>query len=144
MFYVSSLVHVISSQVTLCQIFWFFWYLFSSTRIQWTMLQNTRPPIMNPAISLLLLHQGDRRCVDYVADFCELSQLVDFSDVALTDTFHNGLNEPVRSRMPGGRIKFSLAQIYRLCHAAEQLIYCQICGQGVPQYPKHRLVTATM
>ncbi len=66
---------------------------------------------MNPAVSrLLCLHQGGRAIEEYVADFCELSHCVDFNDFALKDIFRVGLNKPIRLRLPGGKINWSLEQ----------------------------------
>ena len=65
---------------------------------------------MNPAVALLNLRQGNLPIESYVAEFCELSHLVDFNDVALKDIFRVGLNEPVCSQLPGGKIHWSLAQ----------------------------------
>ncbi len=41
-------------------------------------------------------------------DFCELSHCVEFNDVALKDIFCFGLDEPLRSSLPGGKICWSL------------------------------------
>ncbi len=68
---------------------------------------------MNPAVSrLLCLRQGDRAIEDYVKDFCGLCHLVDFNDVALKDICRVGLNEPIRLRLPGGKIKLHLGSHY--------------------------------
>ncbi|KAI2655780.1 Protein piccolo [Labeo rohita] len=83
-------------------------------------LQNTSPPknpaavgttiaSMNQATSRLLrLRQGNRTIEEYVEDFCELCHLVNFNDVALKYLFRHGLNEPVHSGLPGGKIYWTL------------------------------------
>ncbi len=53
--------------------------------------------IMNPAVSLLRLRQGNGSIEDYDVEFLELSNQVDVNDVALKDIFRVGLNEPIRS-----------------------------------------------
>ncbi len=79
--------------------------------------------IMNPAVSLLRLRQGNGAIEDYVVEFLEFSNQVDFNEVALKDIFRVGLNEPIRSGLPGGKIHFSLA---------EYLDYALlICGSSV-------------
>ncbi|KAL0169638.1 hypothetical protein M9458_034234, partial [Cirrhinus mrigala] len=65
---------------------------------------------MDPASHLFCLRQGNQCIEDYVVDFCELCYLVDFNDVALKDIFRNGLNNPIRSGLPGGKIHWSLEQ----------------------------------
>ncbi|KAL0194889.1 hypothetical protein M9458_008461, partial [Cirrhinus mrigala] len=65
---------------------------------------------MDPASHLFCLHQGKRCIEDYVVDFCELCYLVEFNDVALKDIFRNGLNNPIRSGLPVGKIHWSLEQ----------------------------------
>ncbi len=65
---------------------------------------------MNLAVSLLRLRQGNGAIEDYVVEFLELSNQVDFNEVALKDIFRVGLNEPIRSGLPGGKINFSLAE----------------------------------
>ncbi len=66
---------------------------------------------MNPAVShLLCLHQSNRAIEKYVEDFCGLCHLVGFNDVALKDIFRAGLNKPIRSQLPGGKIHWSLEQ----------------------------------
>ncbi len=52
--------------------------------------------IMNPAVSLLRLRQGNGSIEDYDVEFLELSNQVDVNDVALKDIFRVGLNEPIR------------------------------------------------
>ncbi|KAL0202432.1 hypothetical protein M9458_000450, partial [Cirrhinus mrigala] len=66
--------------------------------------------IMDPASRLFSLRQGNLSIEDYVVDFCELCHKVDFNDVALKDIFRNGLNNPIRSGLPGGKIHWSLEQ----------------------------------
>lgn len=62
---------------------------------------------INPAVfGLLCLRQGNRTIENYVVDFLELSWYVDFNE----DIFCVGLNEPIHSQMPGGKIDFSLAE----------------------------------
>ncbi|ROL52934.1 CD276 antigen [Anabarilius grahami] len=63
---------------------------------------------MNPAVALLHLRQGNRPLEHYVQEFCELSHLVNLNDVALKDIFRVGLNEPICSRLSGGKIQWSL------------------------------------
>ncbi len=75
---------------------------------------------MNPAVSLLRLRQGNGAIEDYVVMFLELSNQVDFNEVALKDIFRVGLNEPIRSGLPGGKIHFSLAEY----------IYCALLISG--------------
>ncbi|KAI2657537.1 Protein piccolo [Labeo rohita] len=66
---------------------------------------------MNPAVSrLICLRQGDRSIEEYVEDFCGLCYQVDFNDVALKDFFRFGLNEPISSSLPGGKICWSLEE----------------------------------
>ncbi len=80
-----------------------------TTRLQWTARYRILDWTMNPALSrLLCLRQGDRAIEDYVEDFCGLCHLVAFNDVALKDIFRFGLNEPLRSQLPGGKIIWSL------------------------------------
>ncbi len=43
-----------------------------------------------------------------MADFCELSHRVDFNDVTLKDICQFGIDEPLRSSLPGGKICWSL------------------------------------
>ncbi|KAL0194568.1 hypothetical protein M9458_008140, partial [Cirrhinus mrigala] len=64
--------------------------------------------IMDPTSRLFRLRQGNRRVEDFVVEFCELCHLVDFNDVALKDIFRVGLNDPIRSWLPGGKIHWSL------------------------------------
>ncbi|KAL0161105.1 hypothetical protein M9458_044830, partial [Cirrhinus mrigala] len=83
-------------------------------------LQNTSPPTdpaafgteitMDPASRLFRFHQGNHNIEDYTMDFCELCYLVTFNDVALKDIFRHGLNEPIRSYLPGVKIYWSLEQ----------------------------------
>ncbi|KAL0196750.1 hypothetical protein M9458_005290, partial [Cirrhinus mrigala] len=65
---------------------------------------------MDPASRLFSLRQGNRCIEDYVVDFCGLCHLVNFNDVALKDIFCHGLNEPIHSCLPGGKIHWSLEQ----------------------------------
>ncbi|KAL0151738.1 hypothetical protein M9458_052964, partial [Cirrhinus mrigala] len=65
---------------------------------------------MDPPSHLFHLHQGNQPIEDYVVDFCELCYLVNYNDVALKDIFRNGLNNPIRSGLPGGKIHWSLEQ----------------------------------
>ncbi len=67
---------------------------------------------MNPRFlsPLLCLRQDNRDIEEYVQDFCGLCYLVAFNDVALKDIFRVGLNEPIRSQLPGGEIHWSLEQ----------------------------------
>ncbi|KAL0147810.1 hypothetical protein M9458_056887 [Cirrhinus mrigala] len=65
---------------------------------------------MDPASRLFHLRQGNRPVEDYVIDFCELCYLVTFNDVALKDIFRVGLNDPICSCLPGGKIHWSLEQ----------------------------------
>ncbi len=75
---------------------------------------------MNPAVSLLRLRQGNGAIEDYVVEFLELSIQEDFNEVALKDIFRVGLNEPIHSELPGGKIHFSLAEYIEL--GLQQLI----------------------
>ncbi|KAL0185391.1 hypothetical protein M9458_021088, partial [Cirrhinus mrigala] len=77
-------------------------------KIQWLLEHTTST--MDPASRLFRLRQGNQPIEDYVADFCELCHLVTFNDVALKDIFRHGLNDPVRSGLPGGKIHWSLEQ----------------------------------
>jgi len=66
---------------------------------------------MNPAVSrLLCLRQGNQAIEDHVEDFCGLFHLVAFNDVALKDIFRIGLNKPIHSQLPGGKICWSLEE----------------------------------
>ncbi|KAL0181756.1 hypothetical protein M9458_024162, partial [Cirrhinus mrigala] len=65
---------------------------------------------MDPASRLFRLRQGNQPFEDYVTDFCEQCSLVTFNDVALKDIFCHGLNKPIRSYLPGGKIHWSLEQ----------------------------------
>ncbi|KAL0157337.1 hypothetical protein M9458_048583, partial [Cirrhinus mrigala] len=65
---------------------------------------------MDPASRLFHLHQGNRPIEDYIMDFCGLCHLVAFNDMALKDIFRHGLNEPIRSQLPGGKIHWTLEQ----------------------------------
>ncbi|KAL0153935.1 hypothetical protein M9458_050758, partial [Cirrhinus mrigala] len=65
---------------------------------------------MDPASRLFRLRQGNRPIEDYVIDFCELCYLVPFNDVALKDIFRHGLDDLIRSGLPGGKIHWSLEQ----------------------------------
>ncbi|KAI2661020.1 Retrotransposon Gag-like protein 9 [Labeo rohita] len=62
---------------------------------------------MDPASRLF---RGNQSIEDYVVDFCGLYYLVAFNDVALKDIFRHGLNEPIRSCLPGRKIHWSLEQ----------------------------------
>lgn len=42
---------------------------------------------MNPTVTLLHLHQGNCLLEEYVRDFCELCDVVDFNDIALNAFF---------------------------------------------------------
>ncbi len=50
-----------------------------------------------------LLPQGNQAIEDYVTNFCGLCHLVNCNNVAVKDIFRVGLNEPIRSQLPGGR-----------------------------------------
>ncbi|KAL0190342.1 hypothetical protein M9458_013040, partial [Cirrhinus mrigala] len=64
---------------------------------------------MNQATSrLLCLRQGNRAIEEYVEDFCGLCHLVDFNDIALKELFRYGLDEPICSGLPGGKIHWTL------------------------------------
>ncbi|KAL0199357.1 hypothetical protein M9458_007897 [Cirrhinus mrigala] len=65
---------------------------------------------MDPASRLFRVRQGNRSIEDYVVDFCGLCYLVAFNDVALKDIFRQGLDEPIRSQLPGGKIHWTLEQ----------------------------------
>ncbi|KAL0153616.1 hypothetical protein M9458_051096 [Cirrhinus mrigala] len=73
-------------------------------------LFGTQIKTMDPASRLFSLHQGNRPIEEYVVDFCELCHLVNFNDVALNDIFCHGLNEPIHSCLPGGKIHWTLEQ----------------------------------
>jgi len=47
---------------------------------------------MNPAVTLLCLRQGNRTIENYVFEFLEISNHVDFNEVALNNIFRHGLN----------------------------------------------------
>ncbi len=57
-------------------------------------------------VSLLRLRQDNGAIEDYVVEFLELSNQVDFNEVALKEIFRVGLNEPIYSGLPGGKIHF--------------------------------------
>ncbi|KAI2647405.1 Foot protein 1 variant 1 [Labeo rohita] len=57
---------------------------------------------MDAASRLFCLRQGNRCIEDYVVDF--------FQTAALKDIFCHGLNEPIHSCLPGGKIHWSLEQ----------------------------------
>ncbi len=60
---------------------------------------------IDPVDQLLGLRQGDRSIEDYVQQFCELVYQVPLYDETLfKDLFRFGLNEPVKSRLPGWEV----------------------------------------
>ncbi len=64
---------------------------------------------IDPVDQLLGLRQGGRSIEDYVQQFCELVYQVPLYDEALfKDLFRFGLNEPVKSRLPGGEVNVRL------------------------------------
>ncbi len=62
-------------------------------------LQKTSPK-MNPAVRMMLLHQGTRSIEEYVADFLELAHLTQLDEICLMICFQGGLSEPLSSIMP--------------------------------------------
>ncbi len=84
---------------------------------------------MNPAVSrLLCLRQIGQAIEEYVADFCELSHRVDFNDVTLKDIFRFGIDKPLRSSLPGGKICWSLERYIDCFVAGWFTVYCGSCG----------------
>ncbi|KAL0151201.1 hypothetical protein M9458_053392 [Cirrhinus mrigala] len=65
---------------------------------------------MNPASRLLCLRQGNRAIEEYVEDFCNLCNLVDFNDVALKGIFCNGLKDNLYDLMPDNRCSVTLQE----------------------------------
>ncbi len=58
---------------------------------------------IDPVDQLLGLRQGDRSIEDYVQQFCELIYQVPlYDEILFKELFQFGLNEPVKSRLPGG------------------------------------------
>ncbi len=65
---------------------------------------------IDPVDQLLGLRQGDRSIEDYVQQFCELVYQVPLYDETLfKDLFRFGLNEPVKSRLPGWEVNVRLS-----------------------------------
>lgn len=64
---------------------------------------------MNPAVTLQDLHQGKCPLEEYVRDFCELCDVVDFNDIALKGIFRNGLSDFLNYLMPQTDIPGTLA-----------------------------------
>ncbi len=63
---------------------------------------------LDPVDQLLGLRQGDWSIEDYVQQFCELVYQVPLYEVLFKDLFQFGLNEPVKSRLPGGEVNVRL------------------------------------
>ncbi|MGL6081912.1 MAG: hypothetical protein ACRC4N_05390, partial [Gammaproteobacteria bacterium] len=64
---------------------------------------------IDPVDQLLGLRQGDQSIEDYVQQFCELVYQVPlYDEVLFKDLFQFGLNEPVKSRLPGGEVNVRL------------------------------------
>lgn len=64
---------------------------------------------MNPAVTLLLLHQGNCPLEEYVWDYDELCDVVDINDIALKGIFRNGLSDFLNYLMPQSDIPGTLA-----------------------------------
>ncbi len=65
---------------------------------------------IDPVDQLLGLRQGDRSIEDYVQQFCELVYQVPLYDETLfKDLFRFGLNEPVKSQLPGWEVNVRLS-----------------------------------
>ncbi len=65
---------------------------------------------IDPVDQLLGLRQGDRSIEDYIQKFCELVYQVPLYDETLfKDLFSFGLNEPVKSRLPGWEVNVRLS-----------------------------------
>ncbi len=65
---------------------------------------------IDPVDQLLGLRQGHRSIEDYVQQFCELVYQVPlYDEILFKDLFCFGLNEPVKSRLPGGEINVRLS-----------------------------------
>ncbi|KAL0157363.1 hypothetical protein M9458_048609, partial [Cirrhinus mrigala] len=98
---------------------------------------------MDPASRLFCLRQGNRCIEDFVVEFCELCHLVPFNDVALKDIFRMGLNDPIRSGLPGGKIHWSLEQYidYALLLAGSSFTVGiadkEHCKPSAPITPEH-------
>ncbi|KAL0185536.1 hypothetical protein M9458_017206, partial [Cirrhinus mrigala] len=109
-------------------------------KIQWLLEYR---PTMDPASCLFRLRQGNQPVEDYVIDFCELCHLVTFNDVALKDIFRHGLNEPIRSCLPGGKIHWSLEQYIDFALLLSGSVFTvriadeETCNPTVPITPEH-------
>ncbi|KAI2646855.1 Retrotransposon Gag-like protein 9 [Labeo rohita] len=98
---------------------------------------------MDTASRLFHLCQGNRCIEDYVVDFCGLCHhLVAFNDVALKDIFRYGLNEPICSQLPGGKIHWTLEQYIDFALLLAGSLFTvgvadeQPCNPTVPTTPK--------
>ncbi len=66
---------------------------------------------IDPVDQLLGLRQGDRSIEDYVQQFCELIYQVPlYDEILFKDLFQFGLNEPLKSRLPGGQVNVRLSE----------------------------------
>ncbi len=89
---------------------------------------------MNPAVShLLYRRQSNRAIEEYVEDFCGLCHLAGFNNVVLNDMFRVGLNEPIRSRLPEGKIHWSLEQYIDHALLLSGSSYTGSCKGGTQQ-----------
>ncbi len=89
---------------------------------------------MNPAVShLLYRRQSNRAIEEYVEDFCGLCHLTGFNNVVLNDMFRVGLNEPIRSRLPEGKIHWSLEKYIDHALLLSGSSYTGSCKGGTQQ-----------
>ncbi len=66
---------------------------------------------IDPVDQLLGLRQGDRSIEDYVQQFCELIYQVPlYDEILFKELFKFELNEPVKSRLPGGQVNVQLSE----------------------------------
>ncbi len=89
---------------------------------------------MDPAVSLILLRQGNRAIVDYVADFCELCDQVGFNDIALKDIFCFGLTKELSCLMPPHTPHWSLQQYIDFCRVCSRhACQARVCSRHACQ-----------
>ncbi len=81
---------------------------------------------MDPFDQLLDLRQGSSSIEEYVTQFCEITYKVPFDEVILKDIFCFGLNEPVKSWLPEGKLNVSLKDFmgYTLMVAGSSFTVC--------------------
>ncbi len=80
---------------------------------------------MDPAISLILLRQGNRAIEDYVAEFCGLCDQVGFNDIA---KIHFFVSKEISVLMPRNTPHWSLEKYIDFAHFAHTLL----CLAGSP------------